>query len=333
MKQVVYIGGPENQKIYIWKLNNLGKLTFLQTVHVPGFVKSMVIHRNNRYLYVGVCPLFSIISYYIQNNGMLKESCISSIPASPSYMSTDFLGRYLFSVSYSGNCISVSHIYHNGVVLQPIQQKINDLITPHSANIDLENKCLFVPCLKEDRIRLFRLSLDGQLTPHEKEAIYTASGSGPRHMVFNTNGKYAYCVNELNGTVDVLAILVGGSKYSIVQTLDIMPVGFSGTQWASDIHITPNGKFLYTSERTTSTITIIGVSKDGSRLSVIDYSPTAIQPRGFNIDHTGRFLISASQKSNYIVVYEINQSNGKLNSIGHYQVGKGPVWVSILAQK
>lgn len=329
MKQAVYVCSLESQQIYVWQLNDAGVLTLLQIVDAPGQVQPIAIHPNKSHLYVGSRPLFNIISYRIQEDGTLRQAGISLLHGSSSYISTDFLGRYLFSASYSGNCISVSKIDHNGIVTPPLYH-VDGLITPHSVNIHPGNQYLLVPCLKEDRIYLFNLGLDGQLTMLSQKAVNTAIGAGPRHMAFYPNGKYAYCLNELNGTVDVLTILANGKKYRITQTLDIMPIGSSSACWAADIHITPNSRFLYVSERTTSLLTIFSISIDGSALSAIGHHSSEVQPRSFNIDCTGRFLISACQKSNDIIVHEIEQKSGKLNKLARYPVGKNPVWVSIL---
>ncbi|VAX76238.1 6-phosphogluconolactonase [Serratia symbiotica] len=331
MKQIVYVSSPVSQEIHIWQLNNAGSLTLLQILDVPGQGQPMAIHPNKPYLYVGVRPLFSIISYRIQANGTLRLARIAPLLSSPSYISTDLLGRYLFSASYTGNCVSVSQIDDNGVVTERIKQ-IDGLITPHSANIDPTNQRLFVPCLKEDCIRLFNFHLDGQLTKHVPQSVNTAAGAGPRHMAFFPNGKYAYCVNELDGTVDVLTILKNSSQYRVIQTLDIMPVGFSGTPWAADIHLTPNARFLYISERAANILTIFHIAEDGSSLSVVGHHVTDKNPRGFNIDHSGRFVIAACQQSGRIVVNKINQESGGLSTLASYPVGKDPVWVSMLAQ-
>lgn len=331
MKQVVYVSSPESQQIYVWRLDDTGALALLQTVDVPGQGKPMAIHPKKSYLYIGVRPLSSIISYRIQADGRLCLAGIAPLPGSPSYISTDLLGCYLFSVSYSGNCVSVSQIGHDGIVTAPIQQ-IDGQITPHSANIDPANQHLLVPCLKADRICLFNFGLNGKLTTHVQEAVKTTTGAGPRHIAFYPTGKYAYCVNELGGTVDVLTISENSSKYHVTQTLDIMPVGFTGTRWAADVHITPNGRFLYTSERTASILTIFRIYAEGSMLSVVDHHSTEVQPSGFNIDYSGRFVISACQQSDHIVVHEIEQSSGKLSTLARYPVGKGPIWVSVLEQ-
>ena len=308
MKQIVYVASPESQQIHVWQLDDAGALALLQTVDVPGQVQPMTLHPDKTHLYVGVRPAFGIVSYRIEADGTLQQAGMAPLPGSPTHISTDLQGRYLFSASYSGNCASISPIGHDGVVTAPIQQ-IDGLSAPHSANIDPTNQLVLVPCLKEDRIRLFNLSLAGQLTPHAQEAVDIAAGAGPR-----------------------LAISENGGKYTVTQTLDIMPDDFDGTRWAADIHITPNGRFLYTSDRTASILTLFSVSEDGGTLSVVGYYPTETQPRGFNIDHSGRFVISSGQKSDHIAVHEIDQASGELTTLARYPVGKGPMWVSVLAK-
>ncbi|MFZ1873330.1 MAG: 6-phosphogluconolactonase [Chania sp.] len=331
MKQIVYVASPESQQIHVWQLDDQGALALLQTVDAPGQVQPMAIHPDRTHLYVGVRPAFGIVSYRIEADGSLQEAAMAPLPGSPTHISTDLQGRYLFSASYSGNCASVSPIDRDGIVTAPIQQ-IDGLTAPHSANIDPTNQLLLVPCLKEDRIRLFNLSQEGKLAPHAQEAVATATGAGPRHMAFHPNHQFAYCVNELDGTVDVFAISENGGKYSLVQTLDMMPADFTGTRWAADIHITPNGRFLYVSDRTASILTIFSVSESGGSIAVVGHHATEEQPRGFNIDHSGRFVISAGQKSGHIEVCEIDQASGVLTTLARYPVGKGPMWVSVLAK-
>ncbi len=118
---------------------------------------------------------------------------------------------------------------------------------------------------------------------------------------------------------------------SNVQTLDMMPQDFTGVRWAADIHITPDGRHLYACDRTASIITVFSVSEDGSVLAVEGYQPTETQPRGFNLDHSGKYLIAAGQKSHHIAVYEIEGEQGLLHEKGRYAVGQGPMWVVVNA--
>ncbi len=193
----------------------------------------------------------------------------------------------------------------------------------HSANISPDNRTLWVPALKQDRICLFTLGEDGNLTAQEPAEVTTVEGAGPRHIAFHPNQRYAYCVNELNSSVDVWQLSDAHGNIDCVQTLDMMPADFSDTRWAADIHITPDGRHLYACDRTSSLLTIFSVSEDGSVLAVEGFQPTETQPRGFNVDHTGKFLIAAGQKSHHIALYEIAGEQGLLTEKGRYAVGRG----------
>ncbi|THB84450.1 6-phosphogluconolactonase, partial [Pantoea allii] len=250
------------------------------------------------------------------------------LPGSPTHISTDREGRFLFCGSYNDACVSVSPIGDDGIPQAPLQV-INGLDGCHSANIDTDNKTLYVPALKQDRICLFKLGADGQLTPRKQAQVTTVEGAGPRHMQFHPDGQYAYCVNELDSTVEVWALNTGEGEAESVQTLDMMPPDFSGTRWAADIHLTPDGRFLYACDRTSSTLAVFSVSELGDELTLEGFQPTETQPRGFNIDHSGRYLVAAGQKSHHIEVYAISEPKGLLQPLGRYAVGQGPMWVVI----
>lgn len=331
MQQVVYVASPESQQIHVWQLGAEGHLTLLQVVDVPGQVQPMTIAPDKRHLYVGVRPSFRVISYHIDNQGRLTDVGAATLPGSPTHLSTDREGRFLFSASYSGACVSVSPIGEDGVVGEPIQQ-LDGLEGCHSTNIDPTNTVLWAPCLKEDRIRLYDLGKTGKLSTHRQTQMTTVSGAGPRHMAFHPNNRFAYCVNELDSSVDVYQLDAADGQLQKVQTLDAMPAGFADTRWAADIHITPDGHFLYTSDRTASLLSIFSISEEGRTLALVGHQPTETQPRGFNIDHSGQFLISAGQTSHHIEVYRIEGETGGLQPLARYAVGQGPMWVSILAR-
>ncbi|AXF76327.1 6-phosphogluconolactonase [Erwinia tracheiphila] len=328
MKQVVYTASPESQQIHVWQLNDDGALALLQVVDAPGQVQPMVVSPDSRFLYVGVRPEFRIVAYSIDGDGKLREAGHAALPGSPTHISTDRRGRFIFVGSYNDACASVSPIGEDGLPGSPLQV-INGLEGCHSANIDLDNKTLFVPALKQDRICLFDLNENGELHPHIQPQVATVAGAGPRHMVFHPGKQYAYCVNELDSTVDVWQLGNANGEVARVQSLDMMPAGFNGTRWAADIHLTPDGRHLYSCDRTASLLTLFSVTRDGGRLTVEGHQPTETQPRGFNIDNSGRFLISAGQKSHHIEVYKISESQGLLEPLARYAVGQGPMWVTI----
>ncbi|MCC8379196.1 6-phosphogluconolactonase [Xenorhabdus sp. PB30.3] len=327
MKQVVYTASPNSRQIHVWSLNIAGELSLLQTVSVPGEVQPMVIHPDGKHLYVGIRPQFSIVTYKIRADGRLEQQSIAPLPGSPTHISTDRAGCFLFSASYSFNNLSVHPIDEKGIAKAPIQV-VEGLKAPHSANIDRENRQLLVPCLKEDHIRIFDLNDHGYLTERRADEMTTKAGAGPRHMAFHPEKEAIYCINELDSTVDVLR---KWEKYRIVQSIDSLPADFSAVRWSADIHITPDGRHLYTSERSESVISHFIVSEDGYHLTLAGHYPTETQPRGFAIDHSGCFLIASGQKSDHISVSGIDKYTGKLTQLARYPVGKGPMWVTVLA--
>lgn len=331
MKHIVYVASPESQQIHIWQMDDQGALTLLQVVDTPGQGGPMAIHPANTHLYIGVRPAFGVVSYRIDERGLLTEAGMAPLPGGPTQLTTDLQGTTLYSVSYSGSCLSVSPIDEQGIVGAP-QQTLEGLTHCHSANVDTTHQVLWVPCLQEDRIRRYGIGAAGRLTPLTPAALDSVAGAGPRHMAFHHGGDYAYAINELSGTVNVIAIDAAGAGPRIVQTLDIMPAGFSDTRWAADIHITPNGRWLYCCDRTASVISRFAVTEDGSVLRLLGHQATETQPRGFNIDSQGRFLVAAGQKSHHIAVYAIEGQSGELAPLARYAVGQGAMWVSILAR-
>lgn len=237
MKQTVYTASPESQQIHVWSLEADGKLTLVQVVDAPGQVQPMVVSPNKEFLYVGVRPEFRVLAYRITpDNGALTFAGEAALPGSPTHISTDRHGRFVFSASYNQGCVSVTPL-HDGLPGETITV-VEGLEGCHSANISPDNRTLWVPALKQDRICLFTLSDDGFLSAQEPAEVTTVEGAGPRHMVFHPNQQYGYCVNELNSSIDVWELKDPKGNIECVQTLDMMPPDFSGVRWAADIHIT-----------------------------------------------------------------------------------------------
>ena len=179
-------------------------------------------------------------------------------------------------------------------------------------------------------------------------------GTGPRHLIVSADNRFVYVLNELTGTVTTLSL---DSNTGVLKELDSvsvlppdtklvpgMPRGAVGTPganqaprntdndiWAADLHLTPNGRFLYASERTTSTLGAFRVDGTSGKLSYLGSTPAEKQPRGFAIDPTGRFVVVAGEKSDTLSSYAIDPENGALKLVGRYPTGKGANWVEIVA--
>ncbi|WP_409563769.1 beta-propeller fold lactonase family protein [Klebsiella pneumoniae] len=234
-----------------------------------GRVQPMVVSPNKkRFLYVGVRPEFRVLAYRITpDNRALTFAGEAALPGSPTHISTDHHSRCLQRLLQSGLCQRdpaarwpAGGNHHRG----------GRAGRRHSANISPDNRTLWVPALKQDRICLFTLSDIGFLSARGPPGSDDRHESaGPRHIVFHPSQQYGYCVNEpkRNGRCGVLWELKDPKgNIECVQTLDMMPPDFSGVRWA-DVHITPDGRHLYACDRTAST-TVFSVSEDGSVLAV-----------------------------------------------------------------
>jgi 6-phosphogluconolactonase len=172
----------------------------------------------------------------------------------------------------------------------------------------------------------------GKLTPNDPPSVGVKAKAGPRHLVFSPGKKFVYLVNELDASIYVFPWdAKTGTLKKEVQVTTSLPRGFEGKPWAADLHLTPDGRFLYASERTTSTLAAFSVDPRTGMLTPIDSYPTEKQPRGFNIDPTGRYLLSVGQLSNSMTSYSIDKATGKLAKLKEYPVGKNPNWIEIVS--
>ncbi len=323
MKQIIYTASPESEQIHVWQLADEGTLRLIQTVNTPGQAQPLVINKNSQVLYAGVKPEFKVVAYKIDGDGSLQPLGDAALPGSATYLATDRDGDALYISYYHDGFVSYSPIDKQGLPSAPAQV-IEGLAGCHSANINLQNNQLYTPALKQDRICIYPLKADKSLDEQRVAQLTTENGAGPRHMDFHPQGGYAYALNELDSTVMVIRLSTSGDE--IIQTLDTQPADFTGTRWAADIHLTPDAKFLYTCDRTSSLITIFKVSASGDALTLVGYHPTETQPRGFAIDGEGKFILSTGQKSHHVAVHKIDAATGELTDIARYPAGQGPMW-------
>lgn len=330
MQQIVYIASPESQQIHVWLLDEQGRMTLQQVVDVGAQVQPLLASPDGRLLYTGVKAEPRIIAWLIGEQGKLTLAGEADVPGGPTYLAFDASGRFIYSAAYHQHCVSVTPLDEHGLPKAPVCV-IHDLPHCHSVRMNPWDHAVWVACLGDDRLRLFTQQPDGWLEPRKDTLLHTAPGAGPRHILFHPHQPWAYCINELNGTVDVWPGELPPGEHSPLQTLDCLPADFDGKRWTADLHLTPDGRYLYCSERTTSQLIQFGVSASGDSLQRIGFYPTETQPRGFAIDGEGRYLIAAGQKSNHIALSRIDPDNGRLTEQARYRVGEGPMWVTVIA--
>ncbi len=332
-RTIAYIANADSRDIYVLGLNeNDGSSKLIEKVPVGGSVMPLALSPDHKYLYASLrSEPFSVSSFAIDpGNGML--TFIETVPLADNmaYLATDRTGRYLFGASYSGNKVSVDRLTPAGRIHPTPLELIPTGKNAHCIAADLSNRFVFITNLGDDQILQYRFDGDtGLLTPNEPPAVLTHHGAGPRHLAFHPNGRFVFGTDELDGTVNTYRLESSGTL-SLLATDSVVPPGLAGAPAAADLHLTPDGRFLYASERTSNTISAFRVDGATGKLSLIERYATESQPRGFNIDPAGKYLLAVGQKSNGLSTYAIDQATGALRQLSHLEVGRNPNWVEII---
>lgn len=332
-----YVGNADSNDISVFKLADDGAMTAVQTVAFPGVDKPgsstpLAITPDRRVLIAGVrAHPFVAISFAIDPaSGRLSPIGSGPLADSMANIAVDRTGKFLFSASYGGSKVSLNPLLPNGVVAEP-KQVIPTGLNAHAFLPSPDNRFVFATNLGSDQVLRFAFDATaGTLAVSDPPATKTPEKSGPRHFVFHPNGQFVYLVHELNGDVAVFGYDAKGGAWTEIQRTTALPEGFAGKPWAADIHITPDGRFLYASERTTSTLTAYRVDATSGKLTTIGSVPTETQPRGFNIDPSGRYLAAVGEVSNGMTVYAIDQASGALTKLKSYPAGKKPNWLEFV---
>jgi 6-phosphogluconolactonase len=330
---VAYVSNADSRDISVLSLDReSGALRLAQSVDVGGMVMPLALSPDKRFLYASLrSDPFGVVSFSIDaHNGALTRLGTTPLPDSMANIMTDRTGRWLFAASYGGNKISVSPIGVDGIA-QPATTVLPTGKNAHAAIIDAANKNLLVTNLGSDQVLQFGFdAATGKLTPNDPPAFATRAGAGPRHLVFHPDGRHAYLLYELDASLDLLAYDAQHGTLKLLKTWSTLPGGFTGKPWAADLHLTPDGKFLYTSERNSNTIAMWKVDAASGEVTLLGHQPTEKQPRGFHIDPSGRWLLAVGQLSNGLTAYRIDGATGKLTPVSSMPMGKNPNWVEIV---
>ena len=340
----VYVSNAEDGDIGLYTLRSDGSLQPGQRFKAGPNVMPMSVSPDKRFLVAaGRAKPFLAYTYNIDRaTGGLKLVGTGPLAESFPYIAHDRTGRYLLSASYGGHLVSVNPLKPDGTVGEP-SQVIPTARNAHAIITDRTNRFVFVPHLGTDQV--FQFVFDdksGRLSANTPPVLQLKAGSGPRHLITSPDNRFVYLLNELTATVSTLALENGALKE--VSSVSALPPEIklgpgmprpqpgrdvSNDIWASDIHMTPDGRFLFAAERTSSTINTLAVDTATGKLTHVASTPTEKQPRGFRIDPTGRFLVVSGEKSETISSYRI-ESTGRLVPVGRVPTGRGSNWVEII---
>lgn len=260
----------------------------------------------------------------------------------PCHLMLDPSGQNLLIANYSSGSVAVfrvgadgrlgemsSFVQHEGRSVHPRRQTGPHA---HAITFDPSGRFVFVCDLGLDRVMAYRFdAATGKLTAADSAFAPLAPGAGPRHMVFRSDGKFAYVVNELNSTVTAFAAEPGTARLREVQTVPTLPAGFAGNSTCAEIQLHPSGGFLYASNRGHDSLAIFAIEAATGTLRVVDHHLTGGKtPRHFDFNPAGTHLFAANQNTDTIQVNAVDAVTGRLTAAVELTSVPAPVCIAFL---
>lgn len=324
-------GADESKGIYLVSRDvETGSLRFdslLTKVENPTF---QVISPDGRFVYsVSETPDKggAVFAYAIQPNNSLKLiNQQPSLGKSACHVNINKDQTMLFVANYSSGVFTYYHLNPDGSISEPVDHYEYDgsgphpnqkSSHPHQAMLSPDQKYVYVPDLGTDQIHMYVIQpYPGKIEPLEPAAFDLPPSSGPRHMTFHPDQPFAYVINELGNTVQAMNYDEGTGQLTGIGIYPTLPDDFDGISYCADIHISPDGKYLYGSNRGHNSLVIFRILPDSGKLERIGFSSVhGDWPRNFYISEDGRFVYVANQRSGNISTFSREQETGMLTLI------------------
>jgi 6-phosphogluconolactonase len=242
----------------------------------------------------------------------------------PIHLTVDASGRWLVVANITGGTVASLPIDQDGRLGPPADTVAHSGLGPNPARQEGPHPHCVTPDAVSDRVlscdlgadRIFVHRVDGQsgrLTTGELPFAQVSSGAGPRHVGVHPGGRWAYVINELDTTMSVFAYDPERGTLQITQTVSTVPPDATGTNPPAEVFVSPDGRFVYGSNRGHDSIAVFAVDEASGRLTPRSWVPTGGRtPRSFGIDPAGQFLIAANQDSDNLVAFRIDPQSGGL---------------------
>ncbi len=357
-EMLVYIGTYTSGKsrsegIYIYKLNlesgELKPYKIVKNVVEPSY---LAIDKSKKYLYAvnetetyegkksGAISAFQIDRKSGDLTFLNKQPTLGGAPC---YVAVAENEKFVLVANYLGGNAAVFPVEKNGSLGASVELKQNSGSGPnkdrqeaahaHSINLDAKNRFAYLCDLGADKIFIYELDKkDGKLKPNQAQEFFqTKAGAGPRHFAFHPNGKHAFVINELDSSITAFDFDAKSGTLKEIQTVPTLPADFKGANTCADLHVAPNGKFLYGSNRGHDSIAAFQIDERTGKLEFIEHASTQGQtPRNFAIEKSGKFLLAANQNSDSILVFRIDEKTGKLAPNGAPVAVPTPVCLKLI---
>lgn len=272
---------------------------------------------------------------------LTRLNTVSSQGAGPAYLSVHPSGKYVLVANYAGGSFAVLPVQANGQLGAAVDTKrdtgtvgpphatsappgsfaISGHDHPHGHMIESDPSGRFVlgADLGLDQIKIWKFNIEtGALTPNTPASVSVPPGDGPRHFAFHPNGRWLYSLQEEASTLMLFDYDAKSGRLAARQTLSSLPPSFAGTSFASEVRISPDGRFLYAANRLHDSIAFFSISSSGMLKFAGETWTRGDYPRSFTIDPTGTFLYSCNQRSDAVTAFRINRTSGDLTFTGQY---------------
>jgi len=339
----VYVSNAGSKDVFVLAMDRTsGKLDLIEQVPVPGTDKPspaslpMATSPDKKFLYAQLrSEPYPVSTFAIdRTTGRLKHLAATPLVDQMAYINTDRTGKFLLCASYVGAKLAIYPINADHIVEAKATQIVDTKPKAHCVVIDSANKHVYLPVLGGDVVMEFNFDpATGTVSPDGAGQIATKEGAGPRHFTIHPNRRWGYLITETTATIGAYAIDPQTGLLSEAGFVDTGDYNGKDSAAASDIHVTPDGKFLYGAVRTTSTLHGYKIDADKGTLTPIGKFDTEKTPRGFAIDPRGKFLLSVGMDSGAMTVHAIDPASGELKPTGHYPMGTQPNWIEIVDLK
>jgi len=289
-----------------------------------------------------------------QTDGKLKLlNTVRSGGAGPTYVSLHPSGKFVLTANYFGGSVAVLPVLEDGKLGEPTDIKIDegkigptksgnapkgsfafsghDRTHAHMIQADPAGRFVLHVDLGLDRIFVWKFDAKkGVLTANDPASVALPPGDGPRHFYFHPNGKWLYSVQEEGSTIVLFDYDAEAGKLTSRQTIPTLPSGFAGSNFCSEILVSPDGKFVYVGNRLHDSIGIFAIGPKGTLTHAGDEWTRGNYPRSFSFDPTGKFLSCCNQRADNVTVFRVDGKTGGLEFTGHYTPVGNPSHIMFL---
>lgn len=325
-----YTAPGKSEGIYTYNFNTVNAVSSLKQITKGTANPSyLTISSDNKFVYAvnetGNTSTVTAFKYDTKTGTLTFLNKVDSHGADPCFITAD--AKNVIVANYSGGSLTVFSRKADGSLSEAVQvikhtgKSIDPKGRQESAHVHMtkftpDHKYLIVNDLGEDQTYIYNYNPTGKAkTLTAKKVLKTNAGTGPRHITFSPNGKFAYLVHEFNGSIT--AFNYANGSLNKIQEIGTAAKDFNGKIDAADIHVSADGKFLYETNRgDANSISTFAILTTGKLKLIETVSTLGKGPRNFTIDPSGKYLLVGHQYTNDIVIFNRNKNTGKLTDSG-----------------